>query len=415
MNIISSLKVASTALRTNRLRSILTALGIIIGISSVIMVLSAGAAIRAFILKEIDAFGSNIIQAEIKTPATEHQSTENAMSMALGVMVTTMKHQDTEDILKLPNVDQAYSGLLGQALATRGSQNKNATLFGVTASFIDIDASEVQFGRFFTAEEEKNQVAVVVLGAEIKKNLFGEDEAVNRSIKLGRQNYQVIGVMKERGGSFGFNWDENIYLPLRTLQKRIMGVDHITYLLATMKDSSRDQETKAEIEYILRENHDITDPKKDDFAVTTQAEMQDMIGVIMGGVQLLLIAVASISLLVGGVGIMNIMYVSVAERTYEIGLRKSIGATKKNILWQFLWEAVIITLLGGLIGIVTGIILSGIVSFVAQSQGFDFQFIIPWPLVALTTGITVLVGLVFGIYPARSAANLDPIAALRKN
>ena len=359
MNIISSLKVASTALRTNRLRSILTALGIIIGISSVIMVLSAGAAIRAFILKEIDAFGSNIIQAEIKTPATEHQSTENAMSMALGVMVTTMKHQDTEDILKLPNVDQAYSGLLGQALATRGSQNKNATLFGVTASFIDIDASEVQFGRFFTAEEEKNQVAVVVLGAEIKKNLFGEDEAVNRSIKLGRQNYQVIGVMKERGGSFGFNWDENIYLPLRTLQKRIMGVDHITYLLATMKDSSRDQETKAEIEYILRENHDITDPKKDDFAVTTQAEMQDMIGVIMGGVQLLLIAVASISLLVGGVGIMNIMYVSVAERTYEIGLRKSIGATKKNILWQFLWEAVIITLLGGLIGIVTGIILSG--------------------------------------------------------
>jgi len=414
MNIFTSIPVAKTALTTNRLRSILTILGVVIGISSVIMILSAGQAINRFVLDEVQGFGTNIIQAEIKVPSTDHQSSENAMGLAMGISITTMTDDDTQDIKNLSNIENAYSGLMGQALAVNGNENKVSTLFGVTSSFIDVDASEVEFGRFFTEEENDSSAPVVVLGADVKDDLFGDSEAVGKKIKLGKQNYRVIGIMKKRGAAMFFNWDDIIYLPLDTLQKRIMGVDYITYLLGTMKDPSRELETKAEIEDILRDNHNITDPKKDDFAVTTQSEMQDMLGSILGGVQILLLAIASISLIVGGVGIMNIMYVSVSERTFEIGLRKSVGATGGNILWQFLWEAIFITLVGGVIGIVIGVVFSWVIATLAQHFGFDFQFIVPWWSVTLATFFAVVVGLVFGVYPARKAAGLDPIEALRK-
>lgn len=414
MNLLTPLKVAYLSLLTNKLRSFLTVLGIVIGISSVIVVLSAGEAIKGFVNNEIQSFGTNIIQAEIKVPSAEHTSTENAASLAMGVSITTMKHKDTEDILELPNIDKAYSGLMGQALAVKGSENRTVNLFGVTPAFIDIDSAEVEEGRFFTEEENKNLARVVVLGHDVKEDLFGENEAVGRSIKLGRQKYKVIGVLKEKGAAFFFNWDDIVYLPLHTLQKRIMGVDYITYLLATMKDPTRDLETKAAMEDILRRNHNITDPKKDDFAVTTQAEMQDMLGVILDGVQILLIVIASISLIVGGVGIMNIMYVSVAERTFEIGLRKAVGATRRNILWQFLWEAIFITFFGGLIGMFLGIALSWLFSFLAQNYNYDFNFLVPWRPVVMAIIFTLLVGLIFGVYPARQAASLDPIDALRK-
>lgn len=415
MDLFTPLQIAYLSLRANKLRSFLTILGIVIGISSVIMVLSAGEAIKGFVNGEIQSFGSNIIQVEIKVPSTEHTSTENAAGLAMGVSITTLKHKDTEDIMKLPNIDKAYSGLMGQALAVRRSENRTVNLFGVTPAFIDIDSAEIAQGRFFSEEENKNLARVIVLGHDVKEDLFGDNEAVGRTIKLGRQEYKVIGVLEEKGAAFFFNWDDIVYLPLRTLQKRIMGVDYITYLLATMKDPRRDQETKAAMEDILRRNHNITDPKKDDFTVTTQAEMQDMLGAIMGGIQILLIVIASISLIVGGVGIMNIMYVSVAERTFEIGLRKSLGATKKNIMWQFLWEAIFITFFGGIIGMFMGVFLSWLVSFLAQNYGYDFHFIIPWWLVVFAVGFTLLIGIAFGIYPARKAAALDPIEALRRS
>lgn len=414
MNIFSSLKIATDTLRTNRPRTFLTVLGVVIGISSVIVILSAGEAMKRFMLDEMEAFGSNIIQAEIKVPSTEHQSAENAVGIAMGVSITTMKHSDTEEIAKLPNIDKAYSAVMGQSLAVYGSNNKITTLYGITAPFIEIDKTAVAVGRFFTEDEDRSLSRVAVLGYDIKEDLFGDREALGKNIKIGRQNFRVIGVMEKRGAAMFFNWDELIYLPLRTLQKRIMGIDYITFLIATMVDPRLDQVTKAEIEDILRERHNITDPKKDDFAVTTQAEMQDLLSAIMDGIQLLLIAVASISLIVGGVGIMNIMYVSVAERTYEIGLRKSVGATKSDILWQFLWEAIFITAVGGVVGIVVGVTVAWLLAMAAQSYGYNFQFFLSWWSVLVACGFAVIVGLVFGIYPARQAAKLDPITALRK-
>ena len=255
---------------------------------------------------------------------------------------------------------------------------------------------------------------VVVLGSKIKQDLFGESDALGERIKLTGIAFRVIGVMKERGSALFFDWDALIYLPLKTLQKQVMGVDHVSFMVGTMVNPAQDGQTKTEIESLLRLRHGIMDPDKDDFAVVTQAETQAILDNILSGVTLLLIVLASISLLVGGVGIMNIMYVSVTERVYEIGLRKSVGARRRDILWQFLWEAVMMTVLGGLFGVAVGILLSWGISAAAQVYNFNWHFVIPWWGLSLAVAFSMAVGLIFGYYPARSAARLNPITALHK-
>lgn len=408
------IKEALRAMSTNKIRSALTVLGIIIGISSVIIILSAGKALQGFVEKELSSFGNNIIQAEVKIPSTNQQSAENAGGMAMGITITTLKNDDAVAVSKLANIDKVYSGVLGQDIASYRDANKVVNIYGVTSDFIDVDAAEIETGRFFSAEEERTQAQLVILGPGIKKSLFGESDPLGQQIKLGKLKYEVVGVLKERGASLFFNMDDMVVMPLRTLQKKVMGIDHVMYFIGTMKDPTQDSLTKAQIQDLLRERHNIEDPKKDDFAVTTQEEMQDTLGTILGGIQVLLIAIASISLIVGGVGIMNIMYVTVAERTFEIGLRKSLGATKNNILWQFLWEAIFVTLAGGIIGIIIGAVVAEILTLVARSFNIDFVFILPWWSVMIAVSFATFIGLVFGIYPAKKAAILDPIEALRK-
>jgi len=408
------IKEALRAMSTNKIRSALTVLGIIIGISSVIIILSAGQALQGFVEKELSSFGNNIIQAEVKIPSTNRQSAENAGGMAMGITITTLKNDDAVAVSKLSNIDKVYAGVLGQDIASYQDANKVVNIYGVTSDFIDVDQAEIETGRFFSAEEERTQTQLVILGSGIKKSLFGENDPLGQQIKLGKLKYEVVGVLKERGASLFFNMDDMVIMPLRTLQKKVMGIDHVMYFIGTMKDLTQDSLTKVQIEDLLRERHNIEDPKKDDFAVTTQEEMQAMLGKILGGIQVLLIAIASISLIVGGVGIMNIMYVTVAERTFEIGLRKSLGATKNNILWQFLWEAIFVTLAGGIIGIIIGAVVAEILTLVAKSFNIDFVFTLPWWSVTIAVSFATFVGLVFGIYPAKKAAILDPIEALRK-
>lgn len=411
--IINSTPIALNSLKKNKGRTLLTVLGIVIGITAVIAVLSIGQAIKGFIIGEVQAFGTDYIQIEVKTPQTSHTSSENSFSMVGGTTITTLKLEDAEAISKLNNVKDYYAGLMGQEVVSHDNEFKKTNLFGVNASFIDIDSSEVEYGRFFTEEEDRTLSKVVVLGSKLKENLFGESEALEQSVKIGLEKFNVIGVLKKKGASFGFDMDSMAFIPVETLQKRLLGVDYVSFIFTQVYDTTLSTNTAEDITTTLRERHKITDPDKDDFAVTTMEQAMDMLNVIIYGIQILLIALGSISLIVGGVGIMNIMYVSVTERTPEIGLRKSLGAKNKNILWQFLAESVIVTSIGGILGIVVGIFLALMVSLVAQFLGFSWDFSVSWQGILSAVFMSILVGLIFGLYPARQAALMSPIDALR--
>ncbi|RJR31661.1 FtsX-like permease family protein [Candidatus Parcubacteria bacterium] len=410
------LKISLDALKKNKIRSFLTIFGIVIGISAVIIVMSAGKGLEGLVLSELEAFGTDFIEIEVKVPNTKHTSSENAVGMVQGITVTTLKFEDAEAIEKLPNVISSYSAILGQEIVSFEGENKQGMLFGSSASFIDLDPSEVGEGRFFSQDEESNLSQVAVLGSAIKGDLFGPGDAVGKSVKIGKLKFEVIGVMEEQGGGAFFDRDNLVFLPLSTLQKKIMGVDYVSFILAKVEDNSMAKATADEITMLLRDRHNISgnDKDKDDFAVITMQEALDMLDTVFGAITLLLIALAGISLIVGGVGIMNIMYVSVAERTYEIGLRKSVGASKQDILLQFLFEAVAVTFAGAVLGILIGILFSFLIYVGATSQGLNWRFIITPLSVVLACGFSVALGLIFGLWPAKRASELDPVEALRR-
>lgn len=409
------LQIALSALRRNKVRTLLTVLGIVIGIMSVITVMSAGNGLEAFMVEQMETFGTDVIQIEIKIPNTSHVSTENIAGMAQGIQVTTMTLDDAAAINKLPNVKGSYANVMGQEIVSYGSENKQSMLWGVEASFIDIDSTEINEGRFFSDSEDKSLAQVAVIGQTVKDKLFGDDEAIGKLIKIGKLKFHVIGLMEERGSIAFFDMDNFIYIPVRTLQRKIMGINHVMAITAQAIDNDISDETADEIKFLLRQRHDIPtgNADKDDFAVMTMAEAMKLYDSIFDAINLLLVAIAGISLVVGGVGIMNIMYVSVAERTYEIGLRKAVGATYSNILWQFLWEAIAVTLLGAVIGFFWGILFSFLIAVVATSQGIGWKFVISPISVVLAIGVSLAIGLIFGVFPAMTAAKLAPVDALR--
>ena len=406
--------IAFDALWRHKLRAALTILGITVGITAVIVVLSAGRAIEDFIVNQITMFGTDYIVVEIKVPATEHISSENAASMTQGVTITTLKESDAEELKKIANVKDVYSAQIGQSVFSYRDQNKVGMMFGVSASFYGIDTGEVAEGRFFTDSEDKSLARVVVLGSRVKEKLFGQEDAVGKKVKIKKQSYKVIGVMKERGGAGIFSMDDIAFVPLRTLQKLILGIDYVQMIYVQLEDNSLAAVTADDLAARMRELHKIDDPKKEDFSVTTSEEGLAIMGTVTGAIKLLLFALASISLVVGGVGIMNVMYVAVAERTFEIGLRKAVGAKGHDILSQFLAEAVTITFLGGVAGIIIGTGLSYLTSVVANSFGYAWKFYLSPQYILLAVGVSVLVGLISGVYPARAAAKLEPIVALKK-
>lgn len=411
---------------SNLMRSFLTVLGVVIGISSIIVVYSAGAGIEQLVIGQIESFGTNIIVTEIKIPSNKKGSsgeTDGATSMAMGVQITTLNLDDMEDINKLANVKDSYASVMTQEKISYENESKKSFIMGTNASYIDIDDSEVEFGRFFSDEEDKSLSKVAVLGYEIKNSLFGDSDALDRMIKLHNTKYRVVGVMEERGASMAMDFDNYVYVPLRTLQKRAMGIDHVLYMTHQLEDVDFADETAEDIRTILRENHDIkssydkdgkAETNKDDFRVTTMEEMMDMLSIVTNAVTWLLLAIVAVSLVVGGVGIMNIMYVVVSERTSEIGLRKAVGAKKSDIIKQFLLESIIITIIGGLIGILTGILLSYLIALTARHFGMDWKFIIPAQSYFVAIGFSSFFGIIFGLYPAKKASDMNPIEALRK-
>ncbi|MFA6308047.1 MAG: ABC transporter permease [Patescibacteria group bacterium] len=410
MKLITTTKIALVALNKNRIRTFLTILGVMIGISSVTVIISAGDSIRALVQNQVSSFGSDFIQTEVRVPS----SGGGVASQAQGIAITTMKDSDREDILELPYISKAYSAITAQEVISWQGEIKKSLIYGVTEDYINIDSTEIAEGRFFTDEEGDSLARVVVLGAKVKEDLFGSSPAIGQNVKIHKQNYKVVGVAASRGAVFFFDFDDLVYIPLKTTQKLILGIDHVLSITSQLSDPSREDEMVNAIENIMRANHDIDNPDRDDFEVASMADAQDLLNTIIGGITLLLVALAAVSLVVGGVGIMNIMYATVSERTFEIGLRKGVGASKKDILQQFLAEAVVITLWGGIFGIILGIVFIYAVYIIANKYKLDWSFSISILGLILALGFSVAVGLVFGLYPAKKAAELDPITALRR-
>ncbi len=416
MNSRAYISLALTSFRRNPLRTLLTGLGIVISIASVIIVISSAQGVKGFLIAQFEQFGTNIIQIETRVPNTGSiNSGQSQEAIALGTVITSLKISDLEAIKRLPNIATAYATQIGQVVATSRYNKKTVMLYGVSGNFLQIDNGQIAEGRFFTEEEDASLARVAVLGAGAARDLYGDQNPVGQIIKLKNQNFTVIGTFKTRGAVLFFNLDDMVYVPVQTLQKRLLGVDHINSITVKYADKNKLKITISDIEDLLRSRHNLDhdNPDKDDFILQTVDEFTDVLDTIIGGFTILLVALAAISLIVGGVGIMNIMYVSVLERTFEIGLRKAVGATRSQILRQFLSEAVMVTFAGGITGIIIGVLIVYLISVVAGYLGFAWQFIVPAYSILLAVGFSVACGLIFGLYPARRAAELDPIEALR--
>jgi putative ABC transport system permease protein len=405
-SIIVAFQLAWRSLRLNILRTSLTVLGVVIGVAAIVVVFAAGDGITRLVYGEIESYGTNVVQTEVKVPGKEVAATAE---------ITSLKLDDMAEIDKLDNVSMSYAVSLGQQKITYGGEGKKVLLFGVSAPYVDIDSkTKVIEGSFFSAEEDDSQAAVIVLGSALREYLFGDSEAVGKFVRVGSQRFWVIGSLAEQGGGFSFlDFNDSAYIPIQTLHNKILGIDYALYFMHQLRDIDRAEETAEEIRLILRDRHEISDPEKDDFRVSTMTEMLDTLGTVTSAVTFLLLAIVLISLLVGGVGIMNIMYVTVTERTPEIGLRKAMGATAKDVVRQFLIESLLITFWGWLLGVVLGLLFSYLLTLVAQYFQIDWFFSLPLDGIVVSLLFSLACGLLFGYRPAKQAARLDPVTALR--
>jgi putative ABC transport system permease protein len=419
MNFIFILKQSIIALRVNKLRSILSLLGIVIGVAAVVIILSLGQGLKGLVTNEVESFGTDVLAIAVKLPGASQIGT--AISMVQGITVTTLKHRDIDalkDKGRFPYIETVTGQAFAQDWANYRDKEKRILIYGCSPDFLKVfQIIDLDQGRFFNQSEDKSLAKVAVLGSNLKEDFFDQTDPIGKKIKVKGQNFKIIGVLEPYGGvSFGgVDMNNFLFIPLQTALKEVLGIDYLTEIDVKVSDESYFPQARAEITRLLRKNHNITDPEKDDFSITTMTEIINQVNEISIILNLLLGFLAAISLLVGGVGIMNIMLVSVSERTKEIGLRKSIGATKKAILWQFLIESLVITGLGGLIGIFIGVGWSFLVSLIIKSQILsNWPVVISGLAIVLALFVSMVIGLIFGIYPARKAAKLNPIEALRR-
>lgn len=393
-------------------RTILTIIAFAIGIASLIIMIAAGDGLKSMVLKELEVYGSDTINIEISVPGKN--STSSATSLASGSTITTFKNKDVEEIAKIDNIETHYSYITGQEIIKYEGEAKSVMVFGYGGNAPLIEKMEIKEGRYYTTEEENSVSSVIVLGSEIKNFLFGDANALSEKVYLRGIPFEVVGVLKEKGVTFGFDMDSLVYIPTLTMQKKLLGTDYIIGLSVKVNNLDKIDQTKEDIVSLLRERHSIDSPNEDDFTVMTMIDAQEMVGTVLSVITMLLAVIAAVSLLVGGVGITNIMYVSVVERTFEVGLRRAIGATKKDILYQFLFEATILTFLGGFFGVIIGALVSYLIYCAAISFGINWSYSVSLVSVILSLLFSALVGLFFGVYPAKKASEVDPIIAIRK-
>jgi putative ABC transport system permease protein len=404
MNLTESFLTALDSILANKLRSVLTMLGIIIGVASVIALLGIGGGVSDSITNEINSIGTNLI---IISTDFENSGGYPALSMD--------DVQALSDPLNAPAISEVAANVQGSQFIVYGGESSQSTVAGITANYLLVNnLDEFQLGDGLTQNDLDTQARVAVMGPSIASDLFGTEFPIGKEIKINGVGYEVVGVLEGSGGGIGGNTDENIYLPLTTAQSRLYpdrtrtGDKAVTVLYAQAASSEQVETAIEQISDTLREQHGIAYAADDDFSILDQASLLEIAGTITATLTAFLGAIAAISLVVGGIGIMNIMLVSVTERTREIGIRKAIGALKRNILTQFLLESMLLSLLGGFLGILLG----WAVSALAASALAIPMSIAAWT-VLLSAGFSAAVGLIFGIYPAWRAASLRPIEALR--
>jgi putative ABC transport system permease protein len=403
MNLLESMKMATATLAANKLRSSLTMLGIIIGNASVIAMIGAGRGAQQFVTDQLEQLGPNILFVVPGSQSAQRTTIDLPKTLVLS---------DAEAIAtQVPSVKAVAPEIRSRELTTYRNRNTYTLIAGTSPNYPEVRGFSLAQGRFFSDLDLKRNTQVVVLGPDLAQRLFQAQPAVGQQIRIKNRAFLVIGVTAPKGNVFGTNYDDIAFIPINTMANRIVGKTspfgiELTFISVTARNQTSMEAAQFQIANLLRLRHKII--REDDFTVRNQKDLLDIFGTITTALTLLLAAIAGISLFVGGIGVMNIMLVSVSERTQEIGLRKAIGATQQDILMQFMIEAIILSSVGGLMGTALGV--AGVVAV-----GFwtPFQAQISWWAIALAVGVSGGIGLFFGVVPARQAAQLDPIVALR--
>jgi len=406
------MRMSLKSLLNNKIRSALTVLGIVIGVGSIMIVMSIGNAAKTLVLQEVQSFGARNVFINPGRPEGG-----NPMALAGSVLNNSLKERDIKQLERKDNVPDALfvnPSVTGSVSVSYADKSVIETIIGSGAYVFEVYNMDIVQGRPFTQDDINIKARVLIIGKNVAKDLFDTSDPLGEKVLMKNQKFTIIGISSSANSSL-LGIDDMIITPYSSAQKYLLGdIKHFHEVVAQANTVEAVSNMVEDIKKTLRESHNITDPSKDDFMITTQADMMRSINSVLEALTAFLAIVAAISLLVGGVGVMNIMFVSVTERTKEIGLRKALGATRKSILLQFLFEAIFLTIGGGAIGVLVGIGITGVVVFAATKlTDTTFPFVISWLGMALGIVVSVGIGLVFGIFPARQASLKSPIEALR--
>lgn len=411
MKLTEPIKIAFRSLIAAKTRFLLTVLGVVIGVAAVIMVMAVGASAQALVLSQVQKVGTNLVAV---LPGASEE--DGPPAQALGIITTSFTFDDVRAIREKSNVPylEDFSGYVtGSGTVESRTESFSSSFQGVSPSMVEIEAMTVAEGRFFFPEEETDLSRVAVLGATRARELFPQGGAIGETIKINDNPFRVVGVLEERGAAAFSSPDTLIYVPLFTAQKILLGIDYLNFGRGKVDRSEHVEATRADITALLRERHDIEEGEESDFSVQSTAAALSLLTNITNVLKYFLIAIASLSLLVGGIGIMNSMLIAVSQRVREIGLRKAVGARPVHIVIQFLIESACITLMGGVIGILFGVGIAFVAALIIPQLGYEWEFLVPPLSIAIGFSVSLVIGIIFGLYPAFRAARISPMEALR--
>lgn len=411
MKLSDPLKISYRSLLASKTRFLLTVLGIVIGVAAVIMVMAIGASAQRLILSQIEKVGSNLVGV---LPGASEE--DGPPASAFGVVTTTLTNDDLNALRERQNAPHlaAVSGYVsGSATIESQRESLEVSFQGVSSEMIEVESIDLGSGRFFFPEEESDLSRVIVLGSARAAEFFPDRDPIGETVKVNDMLFRVVGVLEERGSTAFSNPDVLAFIPLETAQKLLLGITYLNFARGKVDTPDNVDRTVGDITNLLRDRHDIEEGEEADFSVRNTAAALGALTSITDVLKYFLIAIASISLLVGGIGIMNSMLISVSQRVREIGLRKSVGARPHHIITQFLIESSFITVIGGVIGICFGIFFSFLAALIIPKLGYDWEFIVPLSSVLIGFCVSLLIGMIFGLYPALKAAKVSPMEALR--